>query len=139
MKFDELDSRMRVFETAHDHCVLSGIYIVVRLDGRSFTRLTKEVQNFEAPFDVRFRDAMAETVEHLMDCGVRITYGYTESDEISLLLDRDADAFGRKVRKMVPHQNLWVKTVSAFEADLSSGSTEGCRPSAFPLASAVVG
>ena len=35
MKFDELDKRMRVFETANDHCVIPGIYIVARLDGRT--------------------------------------------------------------------------------------------------------
>ncbi|MEM8535743.1 MAG: guanylyltransferase, partial [Chloroflexota bacterium] len=28
MKFDELDERMRQFETAHDHCVLPGIFMV---------------------------------------------------------------------------------------------------------------
>ena len=33
MKFDELDERMRVFETAHDLCVLPGLYMVARLDG----------------------------------------------------------------------------------------------------------
>jgi tRNA(His) 5'-end guanylyltransferase len=27
MKFDELDQQMRVFETAHDYCVLPGIYM----------------------------------------------------------------------------------------------------------------
>ena len=64
MKFDELDKKMRVFETAHDHCVLPGIYIVARLDGRGFTKLTKEKLEFEAPFDVRFRDAMVSTVKH---------------------------------------------------------------------------
>ena len=34
MKFDELDTRMRVFETAYDLCVLPGIYMVARLDCR---------------------------------------------------------------------------------------------------------
>lgn len=53
MKFDELDKKMRVFETAADYCVLPGIFMVARLDGRSFTRLTKEVCQFEAPFDER--------------------------------------------------------------------------------------
>jgi tRNA(His) guanylyltransferase len=28
MKFDELDARMRVFETSHDLCVLPGITMV---------------------------------------------------------------------------------------------------------------
>lgn len=35
-----------------------------------------------------------------MDCGFRITYGYTESDEISLLLDVNEATFSRKVRKL---------------------------------------
>jgi tRNA(His) 5'-end guanylyltransferase len=64
MKFDELDARMRVYETAHDHCVLPGIYMVARLDGRSFTRLTRERHAFAAPFDERFRDLMLDTTEH---------------------------------------------------------------------------
>lgn len=133
MKFDELDGRMRIFETAHDHCVLPGIYIVVRLDGRSFTRLTKETLEFEAPFDVRFRDAMVQTVDHLMDFGLRITYGYTESDEISLLLERDSAAFGRKVRKLnsilageaSAKFSLLLGVVACFDARVSQLPTRG--------------
>lgn len=81
MTFDELDVKMRVFETAHDYCVLPQVYMVARMDGRSFTRLTKEIHKFEAPFDIRFRDTMVETVKHLMDCGFRVVYGYTESQK----------------------------------------------------------
>lgn len=102
MKFDELDDKMRVFETAHDLCVLPGLYMVARLDGRSFTRLTKEVHQFEAPFDVRFRDMMLATAENLMTgCGFNIVFGYTQSDEISLLFALDDDSFQRKLRKLV--------------------------------------
>ena len=100
MKFDELDKRMRVYETAHDHCVLPGVHIVLRLDGRGFTRFTKDVMAFERPFDERFRDVMVQVVEHLMQADLRAVYGYTQSDEISLLLHRDSDAFGRKERKL---------------------------------------
>lgn len=99
MRFDELDSKMRVYETAHDVCVLPGIYMVARIDGRGFTKLTKEVHPFEAPFDVRFRDYMIETVKHLMNCGFKVIYGYTESDEISLLFDLNESLFSRKHRK----------------------------------------
>lgn len=101
MKFDDLDAKMRVFETAHDLCALPGLFLVARLDGRGFTRLTKELLEFEAPFDVRFRDAMLEVVRHLMECGVRMQFGYTQSDEISLLLHPAAEAFGRKERKLI--------------------------------------
>ncbi len=99
MKFDELDAKMRVFETAHDVCVLPQMFMVARLDGRSFTRLTKEVHQFESPFDERMRDIMTATVEHLMNCGFNIVFGYTQSDEISLLFHADEKIFGRKLRK----------------------------------------
>jgi len=36
---------------------------------------------------------MVTTVEHLMQCGFRVIYGYTQSDEISLLFHRDETAF----------------------------------------------
>ncbi len=100
MKFDELDKKMRVYEAAHDFCVPPGVFIVARLDGRNFTRLTKETHQFEAPFDVKFRDMMADTTRHLMGCGFRIVYAYTESDEISLLFDPQEQSFGRKTRKL---------------------------------------
>ena len=100
MKFDELDAKMRVFETSHDYHVVPGVFVVVRLDGRSFTRLTKDVHRFEAPFDERFRDLMLAMVEHVMSCGPRVVYGYTQSDEISLLFHREDASFGRKTRKL---------------------------------------
>ena len=85
MKFDNFDKEMRIYEESLDQYILPDMYIAARLDGRSFTRLTKEVCKFEAPFDIRFRDLMTETVKSLMNVGFRIVYGYTESDEISLL------------------------------------------------------
>lgn len=101
MKFDELDEKMRVYEKSLDQVIVPGMYIVARLDGRSFTRLTKEICDFEAPFDERFRDIMVETVKHLMkDSGLNIVYGYTESDEISLLFEYGCTDFARKVRKL---------------------------------------
>ena len=99
MKFDDLDSKMRIFETSTDYCVLPEIYIVARLDGRNFTKLTKETGKFEVPFDIQFRDLMVETTKHLMNCGFNVIYGFTESDEISLLFDKGIDLFGRKLRK----------------------------------------
>lgn len=99
MTFDELDETMRAFETAADYCVLPGIFMVARLDGRSFTRLTKEVCKFEAPFDERFRDMMIATAESLMTSGFQVIYAYTQSDEISLLFAQGESQFGRKLRK----------------------------------------
>ena len=51
MKFDDFDAKMRKYEQSLDQIILPEMYIVARLDGRSFTRLTKEICQFEAPFD----------------------------------------------------------------------------------------
>jgi tRNA(His) 5'-end guanylyltransferase len=135
MKFDELDQKMRVYETAHDHCVLPEIYMVARIDGRSFTRLTKEVHQFESPFDVRFRDLMAATTEHLMGCGFRVVYGYTESDEISLLFHRDESSFGRKARK---YNSILAGEASAkFSLLLGDVAAFDCRICELPNAELV--
>ena len=101
MDFDTLDKQMRRFEQSLDRTMLEGIYIVARLDGHGFTRLTKEKWDLEKPFDINFRDAMIETTEHLMGCGFRMIYGYTQSDEISLLFHLKEDTFKRKERKLI--------------------------------------
>ena len=67
MKLEQLDRRMRVYETAHDHCVLPGIHMVARIDGRSFSQLTRSPEHkLDAPYDTRFRDCMVATLEHLV-------------------------------------------------------------------------
>ena len=49
MRIDDFDDRMRAFETALDPCVLPGVWMVARLDGRNFTRLTKETHPSRRP------------------------------------------------------------------------------------------
>lgn len=137
MKFDELDERMRVFETAHDLCVLPGIHMVARLDGRSYTRLTKETHQFKAPFDTRFRDIMLETAEYLMaGCGFNMIYAYTQSDEISLLFSFEENSFHRKLRKL---QSILSGEASAkFSLLLGTVAAFDCRISQLPSVDLVV-
>lgn len=125
MNFDELDKKMRVYEESLDQSVLPDMYLVARLDGRSFSRLTKEICDFEAPFDERFRDMMIATVKGLMDCGFRVVYGFTESDEISLLFHKDENTFGRKVRK---YNSVLAGVASAtFSMQLGQAVALDCR------------
>ncbi|MCU0238591.1 MAG: hypothetical protein MUC29_04045 [Pyrinomonadaceae bacterium] len=135
MKFDELDAKMRVFETAHDICVLPKIFMVARLDGRSFTRLTKEVHQFEAPFDVKMRDIMVETTKHLMSCGFDIVFGYTQSDEISLLLSPEINTFDRKLRKF--NSVLAGEASAKFSLLLGDLGCFDCRISELPTVNLV--
>lgn len=136
MKFEELDTKLRVFETAHDLCVLPGLFMVARIDGRNFTRLTKEIYQFKAPFDPQFRDYMVATVEHLMNCGFRVVYVYTQSDEISLLLHRDEEGFGRKLRKL--NSVLAGEASAKLSLLLGSIAAFDCRISQLPTLNLVV-
>ncbi|MBQ3482049.1 MAG: guanylyltransferase [Oscillospiraceae bacterium] len=125
MNFDDLDAKMRVYEQSLDQVLLPELYLVARLDGNRFTRLTKEVCAFEAPFDTRFRDMMVDTVKALMNYGFRVIYGFTESDEISLLFHPEEDTFGRKVRK---YNSLLAGVASAsFSAQLGKQAIFDCR------------
>ena len=125
MKFDDLDKKMRIYEQSLDQVILPEIYLVARLDGRGFTRLTKKICDFEAPFDERFRDMMEKTVKALIDCGFNITYGYTQSDEISLLFHPDENTFGRKVRK---YNSVLAGTASSvFSLQLGQQAVFDCR------------
>ena len=125
MKFEDLDKKMRVYEQSLDQVMLPEIYLVARLDGRGFTRLTKEVCKFEAPFDERFRNLMENTVKALMDCGFNVVYGYTQSDEISLLFHPEENSFGRKVRKI--NSVLAGVASASFSLQLGQQAVFDCR------------
>jgi len=97
MKSDALEDRMRRLECYHGLEVLPGAYPVVRVDGRSFTKLTR---GMEHPFDERFHECMVATASALL-VELGGLYAFTESDEISVLLPCDTDLFGRSVEKLV--------------------------------------
>jgi tRNA(His) guanylyltransferase len=131
MKFEQLDRRMRVYETAHDHCVLPGMHMVARIDGRSFSQLTRGPLKLEAPYDLRFRDCMVATLEHLVSsCGFSVLFGYTQSDEMSLLFRRDESLFGRKLRKYL--SVLAGEASAKFSLALGSLGAFDARISQFP-------
>lgn len=136
MKKDAFEARMRRFETAHDLTIIPGVYLVARLDGRGFTRLTKERYPFEAPFDSRFRDYMIATVEHLMKSGLSVIYGYTQSDEISLLFGPDDSVFDRRLRKL--DSILAGEASACFSLQLSGVACFDCRISQLPTEELVV-
>jgi tRNA(His) 5'-end guanylyltransferase len=98
MRNDEIEARMRAFEYFHSLRALSGAWIVLRVDGRSFTKLT--LKAFEKPFDVRFHGLMVKAAETLLT-ELAGLYVYTESDEISVLLPQQTQLFDREIEKLV--------------------------------------
>ena len=127
---------MRRFEAFDDANVMPGVFLVLRADGRNFSRLTKVVHQLEAPFDERFRDAMVAATRRLFECGLRTVFGYTESDELSVLLHRDDSPFDRKLRKL---NSIVAGEVSAtFSVTLGLAAAFDCRVIPLPSATDVV-
>lgn len=137
MRIDDLEGRMRAFETALDPSVLPGVWMVTRLDGRNFTRLTRKIHPFEAPFDRRFHEYMLQTAEHLMaGCGLKVAYAYVQSDEISLRFGPDEDGFGRRVRKLL--SVLSGEASARFSLLLGGIAVFDCRIAQLPSEETVV-
>lgn len=100
MKFEEIETLMRRNESLSEQYILPENFIVVRLDGKGFTKLTKEKLSLEKPFDQKFSQIMIDTTKYLFNVGFKVMYGYTQSDEISLLIHKDDNTFNRKTRKI---------------------------------------
>lgn len=130
MRLDDLDKRMRVYETASDREVPPGFFMVARLDGRSFSRLTNESSGFKKPFDDGFRFLMETTTKNLMSNGFNVELAYHQSDEISLLFNKDETAFNRKLRK---YTSVLAGLASAtFTAACGQIVSFDCRVSELP-------
>ena len=78
---------------------------IVRLDGKSFHRWTRRMKA-ERPFDTGLHQLMTQTLQTLCRETQGTLFGYTQSDEMSLVLqdyfalDTEA-AFGKRLQKLV--------------------------------------
>lgn len=93
---DTTAARMRTAETYHTQTIPPGVPFVVRVDGRSFSRLTEA---YDKPFDIRFHQRMRQVARTLTD-EFGGTLCYTQSDEASVLLNPPYDLFNRSVDKL---------------------------------------
>lgn len=101
MRFDDLDTRMRKYETVNDRQVPEGMWFIARLDGKGFTGLAKEA-GLERPFDERFDIVKTDTIKDVINkSGFDILYTYHQSDEISVLFHPHTDIFNRNHRKYI--------------------------------------
>lgn len=102
-KKDSLGDRMKEnYENRSKTYLTRRTPCIIRLDGKAFHSFTK---GFQKPYDEVFHKAMNSTLQYLCKNIQGCKFGYTQSDEISLLLtDYDTlttDAwFGYSVQKM---------------------------------------
>jgi len=100
MTQDALGDRMKDHEAQETgRKFLRGLPIYARIDGRSFSTFTKDM---ERPYDERMSRAMIETTKALVE-HTHAAIGYVQSDEISLVwipTEHGHNWFDGKVMKM---------------------------------------
>lgn len=99
---DELGDRMKRYENVNRTYLMRRTPAIIRIDGKSFHTFTK---GMERPFDEVLMHAMQRTMKYLCENIQGCVLGYTQSDEITLVLTDYAkittDAwFGYNVQKM---------------------------------------
>lgn len=100
---DELGKRMKEnYEQVPKYRLMRRTPVIIRIDGKAFHTFTR---GFDRPFDEVLGNAMVRTMEYLCNNIQGCIFGYTQSDEISLVLSDyrklNSDAwFGYEVQKM---------------------------------------
>lgn len=83
MRKSDLGRRMKLYEKSFEQQLLNGVPVIIRLDGRAFHTFTKGLKK---PFDDIFNLCMQETMRELCENISNCVFGYTQSDEITLVL-----------------------------------------------------
>jgi len=83
-KQDLTGDRIKAYEAQENgRRALPGLPLVIRIDGRSFSKFT---HGMVRPFDGNFTDLMVDVTKYLVG-QLNAVVGYTQSDEITLVLD----------------------------------------------------
>lgn len=97
-----LKDKCYAYQEACNYRIDADKYILVHIDGRSFSKMVKN--KFKKPFDDDFINMMNETARYLCEKVQGVKIAYVQSDEISLLLKKDNPEsdifFGGRLCKM---------------------------------------
>ena len=84
MQFKNLEDKCLYYRGLSDYKLFPNSYVLVMLDGRSFSHLIKN--KFQKPFDDNFIRMMNETAEYVCKNVQGCKFAFVQSDEISLVL-----------------------------------------------------
>lgn len=101
MIFKSLKEKYHYYRNLTDYRLLPNGYIMVMLDGRSFSKKIKN--NFKRPFDETFINLMNETAKYVCEKVSGCKLAYVQSDEINLILYDDFEKdpfFGNRLCKL---------------------------------------
>lgn len=83
MDTSDLAKRMKYYETVSKGVLMNNVPVAIRIDGKAFHTFTR---CFQKPFDEILIKTMQETMQYLCENIQGCILGYTQSDEITLIL-----------------------------------------------------
>lgn len=100
---DSLGNRMKAYEEVNERMLVANVPFIIRLDGVAFHTFTKK---FVRPMDDILADSMQKTMLSMCADIPYCKYGYTQSDEITLVCVIDdvkkSDGFyGNRINKIM--------------------------------------
>ena len=102
---DSLGDRMKEnYENRAKTYLIRRMPVIIRIDGKAFHTFTK---GFDKPYDEVFHQAMNETLRFLCKSIQGCKFGYTQSDEITLLLTDYDTLTTMRFRKCVVFRQAW--------------------------------
>ena len=132
---DELGTRMKTnYEEIPKIKLMRRTPVIIRIDGKAFHTFTR---GFEKPFDKILTKAMQETTKYLCENIQGCVFGYTQSDEISLVLVdykklNSSAWFDYEIQKMcsvaasmatMAFNRIFVKNVKEYDMEWKCGLT----------------
>ncbi|KRX05394.1 hypothetical protein PPERSA_00695 [Pseudocohnilembus persalinus] len=86
-----IGDRMKSYEKSSRTHLDPSLPVIIRIDGHSFSKFTKGLKK---PFENWFHELMVETTANLMQ-EFQVNFGYTQSDEITLIYTPSFDKQNR--------------------------------------------
>lgn len=100
---DSLGTRQKQYESNYDYSITRRMPIIIRVDGRSFSRVTRKLQK---PYCSEFLNVMANAMLYAITEMQGAVFGYQQSDEITYVLRNDQSLeaepwYQNRIQKMV--------------------------------------
>ena len=86
MSKDSLGDRMKGYENVSKSKLIGRMPVIIRIDGKAFHTWTRQLDDSN-PFSDTMHNAMTRTTFSLVSNIQNAVFGYTQSDEISILLN----------------------------------------------------
>lgn len=118
---DSLGDRMKRYESVTKTHLMRRTPVIIRIDGKAFHTFTKRLKRVDpslkdTPYSIIMHEAMMATTEALVSGIQGCVLGYTQSDEISLLL-RDWDTLETQ-----PWFDGTIQKIVAVSASIATGA-----------------